>query len=333
MAVYTKISHFELEELISGYNIGTLKTYTGIADGIQNSNFFVDTVVNNEDTRYVLTIYENRINKDDLPFFLNLTEHLANHDVPCPLPIANNKGEKISFIQNKPCAIISYVKGTEAVNASIQQITEVGKNLARMHIAGQSFLLGRKNEMGIEYWPAIFNNIKEGADEIEPGISSEISNTLEYLNKNWPMNLPSGIIHGDVFPDNVLFADDGLVAGIIDFYFACSDILMYDLAICLNSWCFDKPEPLNPKTIFNLEKSTALLSSYNQVRKLSLDELKALPILATGAAMRFLLSRICGSLNHIDDALVYKKNPLEYLYKLRFHSTIKEPAKYGFIAA
>lgn len=329
MAVYTKISHSELAELISGYNIGTLQSYAGIADGIQNSNFFVDTIVGTQSTRYVLTIYENRINTDDLPFFLDLTEHLAKHHVPCPLPITNNNGKKISFIQGKPCAIITYIKGVEAINASTKKIAEVGKNLAQLHLAGQSFPASRKNEMGIEYWSAMFNSIKKRTDEIEPGMANEISNALEYLIKNWPGNLPSGIIHGDVFPDNVLFADDGSVAGIIDFYFACNDIFMYDLAICLNSWCFDTTEPLNPQKLFNPEKAKALISSYNKIRKLSEDELQALPILATGAAMRFLLSRIYGFLNRVDGALVHTKNPIEYLYKLRFHSAVKQYTDYG----
>jgi homoserine kinase type II len=318
MAVYTKISQNDLEELLSNYEIGKPLSYTAIEAGIQNSNYFIDT----DKARYVLTIYENRINLDDLPFFLNLTEHLATHGVPCPLPIANKTGEKISTIQGKPCAIISFVKGTEVKNINISHVSELGKNLAKMHLAGQDFPMQRVNEMGMDHWQDMLNNVKNRADEIENGISAEISEQLELLQKNWPKNLAKGIIHGDVFPDNVLFADNGSIAGIIDFYFACTDILIYDLAVCLNSWCFDDNK------IFNQEKANMLISSYNKVRPISKDEMDALPILATGAAMRFLLSRMYGWQNRVEGAVVFTKDPLEYLQKLRFHSKIKSYEEY-----
>lgn len=319
MAVYTKISQSELESLLSTYEIGKLEKFTAIAAGIQNSNYFIDT----NESRFVLTIYENRINIDDLPFFLNLTEHLARHGVPCPLPIANKSGQKISEIQGKSCAIISFVKGSEAKDITIPKINELGSSLATMHLAGNNFNMRRVNEMGVGHWRDMFGDVKNRADEIALGISTEIENCLKSLELKWPENLPCGIIHGDVFPDNVLFAENGKLAGIIDFYFACNDILIYDLAVCLNAWCFHNNREFNP------EKATALVSSYNKIRAISKDELEALPVLATGAAMRFLLSRMYGWQNRVDGAFVTTKDPLEYLRKLRFHMGIKTYEEYG----
>lgn len=319
MAVYTKISQSDLESLLSTYEIGKLENFTAIAAGIQNSNYFIDTT----QARFVLTIYEDRINIDDLPFFLNLTEHLARHDVPCPLPIANKSGQKISKIQGKPCAIISFVKGSEAKDISLSQIQELGKSLAIMHLAGQDFTMQRINEMGMSHWPEMFADVKDRAEEIEEGISAEIQSSLKFIEANWPSNLPCGIIHGDIFPDNVLFADDGSIAGIIDFYFACNDILIYDLAVCMNAWCFDNNRKFNP------EKARSLIASYNNIRVISKDELEALPILAMGAAMRFLLSRMYGWQNRVDGAFVTTKDPLEYLRKLRFHMGVKTYEEYG----
>ncbi len=323
MAVYTKISQSDLESLLVQYDIGKLKTFSGIAAGIQNSNFILDT----ENNRYVLTIYEHSVNEKDLPFFLDLMGHFSSKGIPCPTPIKNNSGLNISHIKDKPCAIVSFVKGFEVTNASLPYIEELGRNIAKMHLAGADFPLKRANEIGLEGWRKKFDSVKDRAEEISPGLKDEISQVREWLNSQWPKNLPSGVIHGDIFPDNVLFASDGKIAGIIDFYFACDDIFMYDLAICINAWCFDTPAA--NKWEFNKSKANALVSSYNSVRKISGGEFQALPLLATGAAMRFLLTRMHAKMYPVNDALVHTKNPLEYLYKLRFHKEITSYREYG----
>ena len=318
MAVYTQISQSDVETLLSNYPIGTLKDFTAITAGIQNSNFFVNT----DQGRFVLTIYENSVSEKDLPFFLNLMEHFASRNIPCPLPIKNKSGGNISHILGKPCAIVSFVKGHELKEYSIEHIAELGTNIAKMHLAGIDFPMKRPNEIGIEGWRKKFESVKARASEVSPGLAEELSKMREWLNARWPENLPSGVIHGDIFPDNVLFASDGKIAGIIDFYFACNDILAYDFAICMNAWCFDNNRNFNP------EKAKALITSYTGIRPFSKDELEALPVLATGAAMRFLLTRLYSLQNQVEGAIVGTKDPLEYLHKLRFHSEVKSYEEY-----
>lgn len=323
MAVYTKISQNDLEILLSGYSIGSLKSFTAITAGIQNSNYFIDT----DKARYVLTIYESSVNAADIPFFLNLTEHFAKNGIPCPMPIRNNGGNNISTIHGKPCAIVSFIKGSELKEFSEKNLEELGSNVARMHIAGTNFPLKRANEIGIAGWRKKFEAVKDRADEISPGLKEELQEAREFVNLRWPENLPSGVIHGDIFPDNVLFAEDGTIAGIIDFYFACNDMFMYDLAICINAWCFDNNRD------FNAEKAKILLSAYNKIRPISDEEIEALPVLAMGASIRFLLTRMYDFLNRVEGAVVNTKDPLEYLHKLRFHSNIKSYEEYGLSRA
>jgi homoserine kinase type II len=319
MAVYTKISQSELEHLISGYNIGTLKSFTGIEAGVQNSNYFVNTTK----ARYVLTIFERNVDNENLPFFLNLVGHLAKKNIPCPALILDKNNEGLKEIKGKPCAITSFLKGGELEIIETEHLEELGANIAKMHLASKDFTMQRKNTLSMDGTSEItvFESLKNRIDEIAPGLKEEVEKNLDFLKKNWPKDLPSGIIHGDIFPDNIFFNDDKLV-GIIDFYFACNDILMYDLAICINSWCFEENNE------FNHEKVNALISSYNKVRKISQEELNALPTLAQGAAMRFLLTRIEDFITHVEDAIVTQKDPMEYLQKLRFHSKIKSYTDY-----
>lgn len=320
MAVYTKISHGDLEALLLGYDIGKLKTFTAIAAGIQNSNYFIDTDI----ARYVLTIYENSLDYNDLPFFLDLMGHLANRGVPCPLPIACNANQHLAEIKGKPCAIVSFVKGHEVDIITDTHIAQLGSNLAKLHVAGGDFSMRRANELSVNGWQKLFDKIKNRADMFEIGIADEVYEKLVFLSKNWPKELPSGIIHGDLFPDNVLFGDDLKIAGIIDFYFACDDYYLYDLAVCLNAWCFEKDYS------FNKHKAQVLFKAYDAVRKISDEELAVLPIIASGAAMRFFLTRMYDWLHRVEDAMVTPKTPLEYLQKLRFHCGVKECAEYGF---
>jgi len=322
MAVYTKISQNELEQLMANYDIGKLESFIAIEAGIQNTNYFINT----PNARYVLTIFEETLNckynQDELLFFMKLMGHLASCNVPCPTVILDKQSKALGEIKGKTCAITSFLKGGELTTINSQHVEELGKNIAKMHDAGRKINLQRANEISLSGWIGIFNSIKNRADEFEPGLAAEIKQNLDYLERNWPEHLPLGIIHGDLFPDNVFFAGDRLV-GIIDFYFACNDVLMYDLAICLNSWCFEKNGE------FNNVKAAALFSSYDLVRKISADELEALPILALGAAMRFLLSRLYDWLNRVEGALVTTKDPMEYLNKMRFHSKIKSYEEYG----
>ncbi len=318
MAVYTKISHNELAELISGYDIGALKSFVAIEAGIQNTNYFVITDIK----RYVLTIYERRVNHEDLPFFLNLMGHLAKQSVPCPALITDKNGVALNQIQGKPCAITSFLNGGEVKTIQNGHIELLGTAIAHMHIAGESYKERRDNALSLQGWINIFAKIEKRADELQNGLAAEISTNLDFLVKNWPANLPSGIIHADIFPDNVFFDNDQL-AGIIDFYFACNDSYMYELAICLNSWCFDLKNQFNPAM------AALLFSSYNKVRKISDAEFAALPVLARGAALRFLLTRMQDWLYRTDGAIVIQKDPIEYLQKLRFHANIHSFTDYS----
>ncbi len=319
MAVYTHMTADEASIFISQqYNIGDFVSIQDIISGIENSNFLVHTDVN----RFILTIYERRVDKNDLPFFLGFMEHLAEHGVPCPLPIHNADGELVSELKGKPATIISFLNGKSVGRITPIHCAELGKNLARIHIAGEGFDMEKQNAFSITDWDDLFLKIKDKVDNIAPNLMDLIERELDFLNKNWDMNLPTGIIHGDLFPDNVLFSDDKL-SGIIDFAFACNDYLAYDIAICLNAWCFENDES------FNVTKSMAFLKGYNDVRQLTNEEKTALPILARGASMRFLLSRCYDWLNPVDGAISIPKNPLEYYQKLKFHQCVKGAGDYG----
>lgn len=318
MAVYTKVSESELSKLLADYSIGNAVQLKEIEQGIENSNYFLTT----DNGKYIFTIYEKRVNQAELPFYLNLMDYLSSKGIPCPVPIKTKSGSPLTTINGRPCAIVSFLNGKSTKNIRNEHLEQLGKNMAKMHIASSDFKMKRDNNFSLSSWGDLFNSIKSRADEIKTGLASEIEQQLGYLTVNWPSSLYSGIVHADLFPDNVFF-DKGELVGIIDFYFACNDYLMYDLAICLNAWCFENNNE------FNVTKARTLLSSYDQVRKISEEELDALPILASGAALRFLLTRAHDWLNPADGALVKPKNPLEYLQKLRFHNGIKSHKEYG----
>lgn len=318
MAVYTTVCDSEIDMLLARYDIGRLRELKGIEAGVENSNYFLTTDKN----RYVLTIYEKRVNVDDLPFYLELKKHLAARGVPCPVPIATKDGELLSQIKGRPCAIVSFVQGRDVGSIKNHHVEELGKHIAKMHLAGADFPMRRENNFSLASWLSLFEQVKDRADEVKPGLADEIARQLEYLKRSWPADLPDGIVHADLFPDNVFFNHQQLV-GLIDFYFACNDALMYDLAICLNAWCFEKSND------FNVTKARLMLSSYNAVREISAAELEALPLLTSGAAMRFLLTRLYDWLNRSPSALVKPKNPLEYLHRLRFHQGVTSHKEYG----
>lgn len=318
MAVYTEISDAEITALLQSYTIGNLLALEGIAEGVENSNFFLRTT----EGTYILTIYEKRVNPKDLPFFLELMHHLSRHNIPCPTPVADKQGNVLQTLKGRSAAIVSFLQGKSIKQIRNHHLEDLGKQLARMHLAGTQFPMQRTNNFSLEFWQTTFEAVESRADEVTPGLAKEIRQQLAWLQSNWPKHLPSGVIHADLFPDNVFFEHDR-ISGLIDFYFACNDFLAYDLAICMNSWCFEGHGELN------VTKARTLVAAYNSVRPLTAIELHAMPILASGAAMRFLISRLYDWLNRVEGALVTPKNPLEYLKKLRFHQGISKHDAYG----
>lgn len=317
MAVYTDIGEAELAQFLTRYDIGTLTSYKGIAEGVENSNYMVHT----SKGTFFLTLYEKRVNREDLPFFLGLMRHLAANGVRCPVPIEPREGELIGELAGRPAAIISFIEGMWPRRPTVEHCRATGEALARMHLAGAGFTMTRPNALSVAGWRALWEKARDSADEVEPGLQTEAEADLSHLEAAWPRDLPVGTIHADLFADNVLFL--GMDPGIIDFYFACTDYLAYDVAICLNAWCFERDHS------FNLTKGTALLRGYTSLRPLSEAEVSALPTLAHGAALRFMLTRLYDWVNTPAGSLVVKKDPLEYLRRMRFHRRVSSAAEYG----
>jgi homoserine kinase type II len=319
MAVYTDVSTDDLARFISGYDIGELLSYKGIAEGVENSNFLVHTGAGN----FILTLYEKRVDEADLPFFVALMEHLAARGINCPQPVKNKQGGMLGRLAGRPAAIVTFLDGLWMRRPNAGHCAGVGEALAKLHLAGGDFGMTRKNGLSIEAWRRLYETARARGDSVRPGLCADIAAELDALDTCWPGNLPQGVVHADLFPDNVFFLGDNL-SGLIDFYFACTDMLAYDVAICLNAWCFE------PDHSYNVTKGRALLKAYAGVRALSAAEREALPVLARGAAMRFLLTRLVDWLAVPDGALVKPKDPLEYFRKLRFHQSVKSVSDYGF---
>jgi len=322
MAVYTDVAADELAAYLSQYDLGDLLSYKGIAEGVENSNFLLHT----SKGAFILTLYEKRVARGDLPFFLALMTHLAQHGINCPQPVENRRGEALGELAGRPAAIITFLEGIWPRKPNATHCAGVGAALAKMHLAGADFAMTRANALSVSGWRPLFDAAGSRADDVQPGLRDFLAAELDYLSSGvWPAGLPQGVIHADLFPDNVFFLGDQL-SGIIDFTFACNDILAYDVAICLNAWCFE------PDHSFNVTKARAFLSAYGRERKLSDDEQDALPLLARGAAIRFLLTRLVDWLNVPPGALVRPKDPLEYVRKLRFHQNVKSVRDYGLAA-
>ena len=323
MAVYTDVAADELAEFLSRYDIGELLSYKGIAEGVENSNFLLHTSAG----YFILTLYEKRVAKGDLPFFLGLMTHLVSRGISCPLPVKNRSGETLSALAGRPAAIISFLEGVWPRKPNAAHCAGVGEVLAKMHLAGRDFPMVRANALSVSGWRPLFEQAAARADELQPGLRAFIAAELDYLEGNlWPKNLPHGVIHADLFPDNVFFLGEKL-SGIIDFTFACNDMLAYDVAICLNAWCFETD------CSFNVTKARAFLGAYGRERELSQAEQGALPLLARGAALRFLLTRLVDFLNVPKGALVRPKDPLEYVRKLRFQQGVASMRDYGLAAS
>jgi homoserine kinase type II len=318
MAVYTDVAVDELAAFLSAYDLGELLAYKGIAEGVENSNFLLHT----SRGYYILTLYEKRVAASDLPFFLGLIEHLAARGLTCPQPVKNRAGETLGRLAGRPASIVTFLDGMWIRRPSAVHCAGLGRALAELHLAGADFAMTRANALSVAGWRALYESAKDRADGVRKGLSAAIAAELELLAASWPRDLPQGVIHADLFPDNVFFLGDRL-SGLIDFYFACTDTLAYDVAICLNAWCFESDHA------YNVTKGRALLQAYAGKRALSEAERAALPLLARGAATRFLLTRLVDWLNVPPGALVKPKDPLEYYRKLRFHQAVTSVRDYG----
>jgi homoserine kinase type II len=320
MAVYTEVSDEALGVFLADYDLGPVSSFKGIAEGVENSNFLMHT----QSGPFLLTLYEKRVREEDLPYFIGLMEHLAKNGVNCPQPVRNRKGSALGRLADRPAAIITFLDGLWIRRPSARHCASVGEALGRLHKAGLDFSMRRPNALSIGGWTALFDSARGRADEVAPGLAVEAANELAALREVWPTDLPAGVIHADLFPDNVFFLGDRL-SGLIDFYFACNDSFVYDLAIGLNAWCFE------PDASFNITKGMALINGYERVRRLTDREIEALPIMARGSALRFMLTRLVDWLNVPPGAKVVPKDPLEYLKKMRFHRGVSSARDYGLL--
>jgi homoserine kinase type II len=317
MAVYTKLEHLEVKLFLEQYNISNFKDYKGITEGVENTNYLIKS----SEQDYILTIYEKRVDEKDLPFFIKLLSDLSDNSFPCPKPIANKNNEKINKIKNKNAALVTFLNGKSKNKITSEDCFEVGKIAAQLHKITKKFNINRKNNLSIENWQNIFEKTIKQKIDLDESIIKKTRNYLNFLKDKWPKNLPQGIIHADLFPDNIFFIDNK-VSGIIDFYFACNDFFAYEIAICINSICFDN------NSTFNMAKAKNLINGYSSIRTLTEDEKKYLPILSMGAAMRFFLTRLYDFYHTDNKADVKIKDPFEYFKKIEFHSTIKNFNEY-----
>lgn len=321
MAVYTEVPDEELQSFIAGYGIGSVLALKGIAEGVENSNYLLHT----EAGYFILTLYEKRVKKDDLPFFIALMEHLSKRGINCPQPVRNRQGEALGTLAGRPAAIVTFLEGVGVQSATVGHCGEVGAALAKLHLAGRDYKGERANALSVSGWRPLYDAARDRADSVTPGLAAATGAALDELELIWPEGLPTGVIHADLFPDNVFFLK-GELTGLIDFYFACIDALAYDLAVCLNAWCFEKDGA------FNMTKGRAMIAGYRRVRELNTEEVEALPILCRGAALRFMLTRLVDWLNVPPGALVKPKDPLEYYRKLRFFQSATRASDYGYEA-
>jgi homoserine kinase type II len=319
MAVYTDVSDEELAEFLAAYDIGGLISCKGIAEGVENSNFLLHA----DKGRFILTLYEKRVNEADLPFFLALMAHLAGKGIATPLPVKARDGEALRRLAGRPAVLVTFLDGMSARRPSADQCGQLGEALARFHAAGADFAEhSRVNALGPHGWRPLLERSGPAANTVQAGLYGFADEELVHLEAHWPKNLPAGVIHADLFPDNVFFLK-GRLSGIIDLYFACNDLLAYDLAICLNAWCFE------PDYAFNITKGAALIAGYERVRPLSPQEREALPVLCRGAAIRFMLTRLYDWLNVPSGALVKPHDPMAYYRRLRTHQKVASAAEYG----
>ena len=322
MAVYTKLSENKLKEFFLKYNLGQLINYKEIKEGIENTNYFVQT----EGGRFILTLYEKRVEEKDLPFFISLMRNLFDKNFPSPEPIVNKNGNYISEISGKKAAVVSFLDGYAKKTLNPDECYEVGVYAAKLHSITKNLTGKRENKLSINSWRNIYNKVRNDCSKIHPDLTSVIEKNLDEIEKYWPKNIPAGIIHADLFADNIFFKNKKL-SGIIDYYFSCFDFYAFEIAICLNALCFEgKKENLS----FNVTKAKKFIDGYSSIRKLDIDEKNSLKILCQGAALRFLLTRVFDYLNLIEGAIVKVKDPIEYLKRLNFHNSVKNYQDYFF---
>jgi len=318
MAVYTEVTDEALAAFLLLYDIGRMVAFRGIAEGVENSNYALRTTEGD----YILTLYEKRVNTEELPWFLGLMEHLAAQDFSCPLPVRGKNGGNLNYLSGRMASITSFLPGVWPRRVQVEHCEPLGETLAKLHLAGAGFAPRRVNALGPAGWGPLLAASLPRADEVAAGLGAELEAGLAAILAAWPEFLPTGHIHADLFPDNVFFLE-GRVSGVIDFYFAATDYYAYDVAVCLNAWCFERDFS------FNMTKSQALLRGYRRHRELDAAERAAMPVLAAGAAMRFLLTRLYDWLNTPDGALVTRKDPVDYLRRLRFHQAAGSAGAYG----
>ncbi len=322
MAVYTKLSKKELEEFFSKYNLGKLLNYNEIKEGIENTNYFIQT----EKGKFILTLYEKRVDEKDLPFFIGLMRNLFDKKFPSPEPIINKNGNYISEILGKKAAVVSFLDGYAKKVLDPEDCYEVGINTTKLHLITKSLAGKRENKLSVSSWRKIYNKVKKNCSKIHPNLPEIIEKNLDVIERNWPKNIPSGIIHADLFSDNIFFKGNKL-SGIIDYYFSCHDFYAFEIAICLNALCF---EGKNENLSFNVTKSKKFIDGYSSIRKVTEGEKKSLKVLCQGAAVRFLLTRVFDYLNLTEGAIVKIKDPIEYLKRLEFHDNVENYEDYFF---
>tara|TARA_Y100000590_G_C15534534_1_gene944487 strand:- start:49 stop:1017 length:969 start_codon:yes stop_codon:yes gene_type:complete len=322
MAVYTKLSEYDLKNFFSKYSLGKLIDYKEIKEGIENTNYFIKT----EKNKYILTLYEKRVDEKDLPFFISLMRNLYDKKFPSPEPIINNNGNYISEISKKKAAVISFVDGSAKKNLDPGNCYEVGVHAAKLHLITKNLKGKIENKLSINSWRKIYNKVKKDCSKIDPNLTKVIEENLDSIEKKWPKKIPSGIIHADLFPDNIFFKGNK-ISGIIDYYFSCYDFYAFEIAICLNALCF---EGKNENLSFNVTKAKKFIDGYTSLRKLNNEEKESLKVLCQGAAIRFLLTRVFDYLNLTEGAIVKIKDPIEYLKRLEFHYNVKNYQDYFF---
>ena len=322
MAVYTKFTKKNIEEILSNYSIGKLNSFEGIQEGIENTNYFLRV----DNKKYILTIYEKRVKPVDLPFFSNLMRGLNKANFKCPIPILNNKKKAITDYSSKKMMVVTFLEGEAKQTLTPQNCKLVGAEVAKMHEITKKFDSKRKNDLSVNSWRKLFNSVKDECSKIHPDLSKLIEANLQDVEKNWPQDLPSGIIHADLFSDNIFFKNDKF-NGFIDFYFSCNDYYAFEIAICFNALCFDGPQN---NLSFNVTKAKNFIDGYNSIKKLADNEKINIKTLSQGAALRFLLTRVFDSLNTVEGAIVKIKDPIEYLKRLEFHKNSKNFEDYFF---
>jgi len=322
MAIYTKLSENNLKEFFLKYNLGKLLNYKGIQEGIENTNYFIQA----DKGKFILTVYEKRVEEKDLPFFMGLMKNLFDANFPSPEPIINKNGNYVTEISGKKAAVVSFLEGSAKKSLDPHDCHKVGIQTAKLHLITKNLTGKRENKLSVSSWRKIYKKIQKDCSRIHPNLAKIIEKNLHEIENNWPKNIPSGIIHADLFPDNIFFKDNKLT-GIIDFYFSCYDFYVFEIAICLNALCFEgQKENLS----FNVTKAKKFIDGYSSIKKITEEEKKYLKILCQGAAMRFLLTRVFDYLNLTEGALVKIKDPIEYLKRLEFHNSVKDYQDYFF---